>query len=146
MAPRKPSIALALIVVALASAGCTAGSETGPAVNPASAPTASTTTVTSQAPADVADQPAGLVIDVDIAGGAVTPTNAHAEATVGQPITLAVNSDAEDSIHVHSIPEHVFDVRPSPAQRFEFTVQVPGRVDVELHDLNRTIVTITVRP
>ena len=70
----------------------------------------------------------------------------QAEAAVGEPIVLAVSSDVADSIHVHSIPEHVFEVQPRPAQRFEFTVDVPGSVDVELHDLNRTIVTIAVRP
>lgn len=59
---------------------------------------------------------------------------------------LEVSSDAADSIHVHSIPEHVFDVLPQPVQRFEFTVGVPGSVDVELHELNRTVVTIAVRP
>ena len=74
------------------------------------------------------------------------PTNAEAEAVAGQPIILEVSSDAADSIHVHSIPEHVFAVQARPGQRFEFTVDVPGRVDVELHELNRTIVTITVRP
>ena len=86
------------------------------------------------------------MIRVGIAGGAVTPTNAEAEAVAGQPIVLEVSSDAPDSIHVHSVPEHVFEVQPRPDQRFEFTVDVPGQVDVELHELNRTVVTITVRP
>lgn len=76
----------------------------------------------------------------------VTPTNAEAQAVAGQPIVLEVNSDAPDSIHVHSVPAHVFDVQARPGQRFEFTVDVPGRVDVELHELNRTVVTLTVRP
>ncbi len=86
------------------------------------------------------------MITVTISAGVVTPTNADAEAAVGQPIVLDVSSDAADSIHVHSVPEHVFDVQPRPGQRFEFTVGVPGRVDVELHDLNRTVVTIAVKP
>lgn len=89
---------------------------------------------------------AGTVIGVVISEGSVTPTNAEAEAVVGQPIVLEVRSDAADSIHVHSIPEHVFEVQARPGQRFEFTVDVPGRVDVELHELHRTIVTITVQP
>ena len=76
----------------------------------------------------------------------MTPTNAEEQAVVGQPIVLEVNSDAPDSIHVHSVPAHTFDVAARPDQRFEFTVDVPGQVDVELHDLNRTIVTLTVRP
>jgi hypothetical protein len=76
----------------------------------------------------------------------VTPTNAEAQAEAGQPIVLQVTSDAVDSLHVHSVPEHVFDVAATPAQRFEFTVDIPGRVAVELHDLHVTVVTIEVRP
>lgn len=89
---------------------------------------------------------ATTVVTVSISAGVVTPTNAEEQAVAGQPIVLEVNSDAPDSIHVHSVPAHVFDVAARPGQRFEFTVDVPGRVDVELHNLNRTILTLTVRP
>lgn len=89
---------------------------------------------------------AATVIDVVIADGVVTPVNAQAQAVAEKPIVLEVSSDAVDSIHVHSVPERTFDVAAQPGQRFEFTVAVPGRVDVELHDLMRTIVTIEVTP
>lgn len=85
-------------------------------------------------------------VDVTIANGAVTPTNGQATASVGKPIVLQVASDTADQLHVHSVPEHTFSVEPRPDQSFEFTVDVPGQVDVELHDLNRTVVTIQVRP
>ena len=86
------------------------------------------------------------MVDITIAGGTVTPTNAEVAATAGEPIIMRVNSDASDKLHVHSVPEHTFDVAARPGQVFEFTVDVPGRVDVELHDLNRTVATIAVRP
>lgn len=141
MSPMKACVSL-IAMVAVSAAGC--GS--GPATTAGSSSAEPTATTTPSA-ADVPPSPAaGRVIAVTIAAGAVTPTNAQAEAVVGQPITLEVSSDATDSIHVHSIPEHVFDVHPQPGQRFEFTVQVPGSVDVELHDLHRTIVTIAVKP
>jgi hypothetical protein len=89
---------------------------------------------------------AGTVIEVTIAGGVVTPVNAQAEAALGEPIVLEVSSDVVDSFHVHSVPERTFDVEARPDQRFEFTIDVPGRVDVELHELHRTVVTIEVRP
>jgi hypothetical protein len=57
-----------------------------------------------------------------------------------------VDSDTVDSLHVHSVPEREFDVSANPGQRFEFTVDIPGRVAVELHDLHVTVVTIEVRP
>lgn len=142
MSPMKAVWPLMVVTAAIMAAGCGSGpaetlssSSAAPAV--ASAPPEATG---SPSP------PVGPVIPVTIAAGAVTPTNAQADAVVGQPIVLEVSSDAADSIHVHSIPEHVFAVQPQPGQRFEFTVEVPGSVDVELHDLNRTIVTIAVRP
>lgn len=88
----------------------------------------------------------GTVVDISIGGRAVTPTNAQAEATVGKPIVLKVSSDAKDQLHVHSVPERTFQIEARPDQAFEFTVDVAGQVDVELHDLNRTVVTIQVRP
>lgn len=89
---------------------------------------------------------APLVIDVTIANGQVTPTNATLQAKVRQPITLHVTSDATDELHVHSTPDHKFQVAAAPHQTFEFAVEVPGNVAVELHHLDRTIATIQVQP
>jgi len=89
---------------------------------------------------------APLVVDVTIAKGQVTPTNATLQANVHQQITLHVTSDATDELHVHSTPDHKFQVAAAPNQTFEFAVTVPGNVAVELHHLDRTIATIQVRP
>jgi hypothetical protein len=89
---------------------------------------------------------AGLVVDITIAKGQVTPSNATLQATVAQPITLRVTSDAPDELHVHSVPDHKFRVVAAANQTFQFSVDVPGNVDVELHHLDRTIATIQVRP
>lgn len=134
---RASVIGVAVAVVA----AC--GSAQSPSNSPtaAEAPSAQMPSATPSASAD-----AGTVIDVTVEKGAATPTNAEAQAVLGQPIVLQVTSDAADSLHVHSIPEHVFDVAAAPDQRFEFTVDVPGRVAVELHDLHVTVVTIEVRP
>jgi hypothetical protein len=79
---------------------------------------------------------AGLSLDVRIAHGQVTPANATLQATVRQPITLHVTSDAADK----------FEVAAAANQTFQFSVEVPGNVDVELHHLDRTVATIQVRP
>jgi hypothetical protein len=89
---------------------------------------------------------AGLSVDVTIAHGEVTPANATLRATVHQPITLHVTSDAADELHVHSVPDHKFQVAVAADQTFQFTVDVPGNVDLELHHLDRTVATIQVRP
>jgi len=91
--------------------------------------------------------PAGaLNIDVTISKGKVTPTNAMLQAKVKQLITLHVASDAADELHVHSVPDHKFQVATEPNQVFHFSVDVPGNVEVELHHLDRTIATIQVEP
>jgi len=89
--------------------------------------------------------PTRLVIDVDIKGANVTPTNEQLQAAVKEQIVIRVNSDAADELHVHSTREHSFKVEAKPMQSFQFTVDVPGRIDVELHQLNKTIATIQVQ-
>jgi predicted small lipoprotein YifL len=89
-----------------------------------------------------------VVVDITIADGEVTPTGEEVEARVGEPIELHVDSDAADELHVHSQPEHSFEVEADPGktQVFEFTVDIPGQVDVESHATGETIVTLVVRP
>lgn len=86
-----------------------------------------------------------LTIDVRIADGTVAPTNARLQGRTGEPIVIRLDSDTADELHVHSVPEHTFDVEPRAGQVFQFTVDVPGQVEIELHDLNRTIATVAVR-
>jgi hypothetical protein len=88
----------------------------------------------------------GLSVNITIAHGQVTPANATLQATVHQPITLHVTSDATDELHVHSVPDHKFEVAATANQTFQFSVDVPGSVDVELHHLDRTVATIHVHP
>lgn len=127
-------IRAALAVTAIAAAAACSAPAPGPAEH-------TTATAAPSAPAQ-----AGPVLDITIADGAVTPVNAELSATVGTPITLRVTSDADDELHVHAVPEHSFAVRPGAGQHFEFTVDVPGRVEVELHHLDRTVATINVHP
>lgn len=120
-----------LAVVALLGAGC-GGTKSGSG--------SASSSVTSQQ-----QSPPGLVVDVTISKGTLTPANAEWQAKVGQPIEFRVNSDADDELHVHSTPDHEFTVEPKQGQTFQFTVDVPGQVEVELHKLNRTIGTIQVQ-
>ena len=142
---------VATVMVSAAVAGC--GSAAAP--TEPNAPGSSTPGATLQPPtgpsspaptASSAPTGGGTVVDINIAAGAVTPTNGEAQAKLNQPIVLKVNSDVSDQLHVHSVPEHTFQVAARANQTFEFTVEVPGQVDVELHDLDRKVVTIQVRP
>jgi sporulation-control protein spo0M len=125
-------------VVTLALAGCGKNESTSGSSSSATA-TGTTQLSNPQAP------PARVYIDVTIAGGTATPLNQQVQAKLGEPVILRVNSDAADQLHVHSNPEHTFTVKPEKDQQFQFTVDVPGRVDVELHHLDKTVATITVQ-
>lgn len=132
-----------LTAAALITAGCGGSNSSDNASSSTSSSQPSTVS-----PSDMSNEqapPARLVIDVTIKEGKVTPTNEQLQSGVNEQIVIKVNSDAADELHVHSTPEHSFNVEAKPMQSFQFTVSVPGKVDVELHKLNKTIATIQVQ-
>jgi ABC-type Fe3+-hydroxamate transport system substrate-binding protein len=140
---RDKSLLAALAAATLLLAGC-GGGDSGSAQSSSASPSASTVNPTdmqnNQAPPD------RLVIGVTIKGAEVNPTNAQLQAKTKQQIVVKVDSDVADELHVHSTPEHTFKVEAKPAQQFQFSVDVPGNVDIELHHLNKTIATVHVQP
>ncbi|UXA21018.1 hypothetical protein KXD98_25185 [Mycobacterium sp. SMC-4] len=130
---------LIIAATALVLAGC-GGTDAPEATSPAASPPVAT-----EQTGTAEQQPDQVVLDVTIEAGTVTPTNEQLQAAVGQPIVVNIDSDVVDELHVHSTPEHTFAVAPEPGQTFEFTVEMPGRVDVELHETHTTIATILVR-
>jgi hypothetical protein len=133
-----------LTAAALITAGCGGSTGTDNASGSAQPSSQPSTVNPSDMPNDQAP-PTRLDIDVDIKGGNVTPTNQQLQAGLNEQIIIRVNSDAADELHVHSTPEHKFNIEAKPMQIFQFTVDVPGKVDVELHKLNKTIATIQVQ-
>ena len=133
-----------MTAAALITAGC-GGSNSSDSATGSAQPSNQPSTVS---PSDMSNEqapPARLEIDVDIKGGNVTPTNQQLQAGVKEQIVVRVNSDAADELHVHSTPEHSFNVEAKPMQIFQFTVDVPGKVDIELHKLNKTVATVQVQ-
>lgn len=135
--------ALAAAALTLALAGC---AEDDPAADATDAPTPSATSApapetTESSPAE----PEGVVVDVTIADGEVTPQGDRVEVEVGEPVTLRVTSDEADEIHVHSDPEHSLDVEAGTPGELTFTVDRPGQVAVESHHLDVTIVQLVAR-
>ncbi len=132
----------AFTAAALITAGCGGSTSSESASTPSASAPAST-----DAPqmSDQQNPPTRLVIDVTIKGGEVTPTNAQYQSAAKELIVVRINSDVADQLHVHSNPEHTFNVEPKSGQSFQFTVDVPGKVDIELHQLNKTIATVTVQ-
>lgn len=146
MTNRRSSFIVVATALALVTAGC-GGSESSDGAGTA-ATSPATPSESTVSPSDMTDQqqaPNRLVIDVTIKGGEVTPTNAQLQGKVSDPIVVRVNSDAADELHVHSNPEHTFKIEPRNGQQFQFTVDVPGTVDIELHQLNRVIASVQVQ-
>ena len=135
---------LATLAAALLTAGCGGSAQDATSSTPTS-PGASPSSTAAPELTDQQEPPAVASLDVTIRGGEVIPANTQMDAQVGQPIVIRVNSDAADELHVHSNPEHSYKVEAKPGQTFQFTVAVPGKVDVELHDLKKTVATITVQ-
>jgi sporulation-control protein spo0M len=132
-----------LAAAALLVAGCGGGS------NNSGQGSSSSTAPSTISPSDMQNQqapPNRLDIDVTIKGGNVDPTNAQLQAKVKEPIVVRVNSDSADELHVHSTPDHTFEIEPNKAMQFQFSVDVPGNVDIELHHLNKTVATVAVQP
>ena len=139
----QTTLAALTAATALLLAGCGGSAESGDAASSAHRRLA-----IRRLRSQMSDQqapPEQVVVDVTIKDGKVTPTNEQLQAKVGDPIVVRVDSDAADQLHVHSNPEHTFAVEPKAGQSFQFTVTVPGKVDVELHELNRTIASIAVQ-
>jgi hypothetical protein len=134
---------MALAAAALITAGC--GGSENPTSTESTEASPSPSTVS---PSDMSNEqapPTRLELEVTIKGGTVTPTNEQLQAAVKEQIIIRVNSDVADELHVHSNPEHTFKIEAKPAQTFQFTAEVPGQVDVELHQLKKTIATIAVQ-
>jgi plastocyanin len=142
MSRGRPTFLVAALAVWL-TAGCGGATSTS---GSSSANAQGTSSATSSSTAAQQPQPAAASFDVTIAHGEVTPSNATWQAKVGQPITVRVTSDAPDELHVHSSPDHEFEVAAAANQTFSFTVDVPGSVEIELHKLDRTVATLQVQP
>lgn len=139
MTTATPIRTLALAAAgALLLVGC-GSDDAEPGVSPA-------VTATADAPEPTEEVAEGVQVDVTIADGAVTPQGDRVEVGVGEPVTITVTSDAVDEIHVHSDPDVTIDVEAGGTAEETFTIDTPGQVAVESHELGVTILQLVVRP
>jgi hypothetical protein len=86
-----------------------------------------------------------VTVDITEKDGKIEPVGKVVKASTGQDITLVVTSDVEDEIHVHSDPEHEFEVAAGDEDKeFTFSVDTPGTIEVESHGLEVTILKLEV--
>ena len=118
------------------------GSATAESSSP-SAPAPSESEPSETAPSE--SEPVGQVIEITFEGDSVTPNGERVEVQAGELIDLRITADAPGEIHVHSSPEQDFEYGPGRT-RLQLTIERPGVVDVESHDLALVIVQLEVRP
>ncbi len=85
------------------------------------------------------------VIQVTIEGDSVTPNGDRVEVSTGQEVDLEVTADAPGEIHVHSTPEQELEYDQGTSTVTIQPIDKPGTVDVESHQLEKTIVQLEVR-
>lgn len=109
-------------------------------VSPAAAPSSTLSTASSAAPSTSS----GRRIDITVKGKRVTPAPATVSITAGQPLTITVTSDRDNTLHAHG-----FEVEKAvrAGQRLEFTVRgsQSGSYEVELHEPALRLLQVAVR-
>lgn len=83
-------------------------------------------------------------IEITFDGDTVDPSGERVEVSVGQPIELVVKADAAGEIHVHTKPDDQEFEYSEGTTTLPLTIDKPGLVDVESHDLDKVIVQLEV--
>ena len=137
----------ALVTAGLLLAGGCGDDDPPEADDPAPSPSATTTPPTSEPTTTPtpSPEPDGQVIEITIEGDSVTPNGDRVEVKAGEPIELHMTADQPGELHVHSSPEQelAYDAGTST---LTLTIDQPGIVEVESHDLGKVIVQLEVRP
>lgn len=82
-------------------------------------------------------------IEIEFEGDKVTPNGERVEVGAGEPVELVVKSDQPGELHVHSTPEQVLSYGAGTTT-LKLTLDEPGVVDVEAHDLEIVVVQLEV--
>jgi plastocyanin len=85
-----------------------------------------------------------VMVTITEKNGSIAASPDLVQASTGEKIMFMVTTDAADEIHVHSVPDHEFEVKPGGEQTFTFTVTTPGTIEVESHRLDTTILKLEV--
>lgn len=87
------------------------------------------------------DEP--VVVEVTFADGTVTPAGERVEVGVGQEVVFEITADEPGELHVHTTEETEL-AYPEGSSEQTLTVDQPGVVDVESHDLDQVVVQLQV--
>jgi hypothetical protein len=83
-------------------------------------------------------------VEVTYKDGLFDPNGARIKGTVGEPITVVIDADAPNSLHVHSTPEQEIAFEAGTSEH-EIVIDRPGVVEVEAHDPASIVLQLEVR-
>ena len=82
-------------------------------------------------------------IEITFSGDTVEPNGERVEVKAGEEITLEVKADEPGELHVHSNPEQELPYGAGTTT-LKLTIDEPGVVEVESHELEKVIVQLEV--
>ncbi len=82
-------------------------------------------------------------VEIEFEGDQVTPKGERVEVAAGEPVELVVKADAPGELHVHSTPEKEL-AYGAGTTTLTLTIDEPGVVDVESHELEVVVVQLEV--
>jgi hypothetical protein len=136
---RRSLASVAAVSCLFLAAGCGTDDPSG-----ADEPSSAKPSASAGESADGAPSSSTQRIAVAFDGDSVSPSGKRVEVAAGEPVELVVTADAPGEIHVHSSPEQELEY-DAGTTTLELTIDQPGVVDVESHDLEKTIVQLEVR-
>lgn len=132
----------ALITLTVGAAACSANEEgQAAATSGPTTPTGSTSTQPSTLPTA-----AETLIEVSVADGRVSPSpDRRVEVAQGDNVRIVITSDQADEVHVHGYDLEA-GVEAGRPTTLEFVADQPGSFEVELHELEPSLLfTLLVR-
>ena len=136
-----------LAVLTISACGAEEPSTTNEPSAPESSPTQSATdqpNATAEPTGKPTKKATGTTIEITFEGDKVEPNGVERKVQAGQPFTLHIVADQPGELHIHSSPEQEL-VYPAGTTDKTLTIDQPGIVEVESHDLDRVIVQLEVR-
>lgn len=88
------------------------------------------------------EQSSGDSVNLSFEGGEAPPLE-RVEVGVGEEVELVVRADEAGTLHVHTSPEQELDYGPGTTT-LKLSVDQPGVVDVESHELEATVLQLEV--
>jgi len=145
--PRALRLCSILLAALLLTAGCGSDDRADTASDDAPPTPSESTATAGRTPSQQPTKAPGTgakTVDIRFTGDTVKPQGSAMKVEAGQPLTLRITADKPGELHVHSTPEQEIEYAAGTSEK-TLTIEQPGLVDVESHDLDTLIVKLEVR-